>query len=158
MEIHTLNLLSPLKYTPAEKSDPFNYRETGSGGEEIYCFQLDEAQALSFEPDKNKFPGNLIFSGDAVGELSSAEQSSGGTILELPKGDYLFAQKREILDRDEIVAMAVEIQLEGLWQRRVLGNTFYLRYLFEDGCFVTQLFRPYNLSSTGSYNRRASTI
>ena len=138
MEIHTLKLLSPLYYVPVAESDPFNYKETGSDGEEIYCFEVDEKEALSFEPDKTKLLGDLIFSGKAAREDE--------TILELPKGDYLFAQEREILSREEIITMAVEIQQEGLWQRRTLGKILYLRYLFEDGRFVTQLFRPYKVS------------
>ena len=135
MEIHILRLFAPIYYLPAAGSDPFDYGKTGSGAEKLFCFALDETEALNFEPDKTKFPGSLIFSGDAAGEVE--------TTLELPGGNYLFAQERKILNRDEIISMAVEIQLEGLWQRRVPGKTLYLRYLFEDGRFVTQLFRPF---------------
>ena len=135
MEIHTLTLLVPLYYLPIEGRDPFDCGETDSGRETLFCFTIDEKEAFSFEPDKTKFLRDLVFSGDAAGEAE--------TTLVLPVGNYLFTQERKILNRDEIISMAVEIQLEGLWQRRALGKTLYLRYLFEDGCFVTQLFRPF---------------
>jgi hypothetical protein len=123
MEIQTLTLLFPLCYTATE-SDPFNYRE--EDGEKLYCFELNENEYNNFEPDKEALFGPLVFS------------------QALPEGNYLFAQKREILSRDEIIDMAVEIQAEGLWQRLKPGKTLYLRYLFEDSKAVTQLYRPYS--------------
>ena len=138
MEIFRLKLIKPLYFTGMEKPEPFDYREGEggvSGGEKLYCFDLDEVQANSFEPDKDKLAGKLVFGGNAAGEDK--------TLHELPQGDYLFAQKREILNKDEIFSLAVEIQQEGLWQRLELGKRLYLRYLFEDGSSVTQLFRPY---------------
>jgi hypothetical protein len=129
MEIQILTLLSPLYYAAAEsaqltKSDPFNYRE--GDREKLYCFELNENEYCSFGPDKETLLGRLI----------SAQL--------LPEGNYLFAQKREILSRDEIIDMAVEIQAEGLWQRLKPEKTLYLRYLFEDSSAVTQLYRPYS--------------
>jgi len=123
MEIQSLTLLSPLYYTATE-NDPFNYRE--GDGEKLYCFLLDENEYCSFEPNRETLLGRLVNS------------------QVLPEGNYLFAQKREILSRDEIIDMAVEIQAEGLWQRLKPGKTLYLRYLFEDSKAVTQLFRPYS--------------
>jgi hypothetical protein len=123
MEIQTRTLLAPLCFSPAE-GDPFNYRE--GDGEKLYCFQLNENEYNNFEPDKEALLGPLVFS------------------QELPGGSYLFAQKRELLSREEIIDMAVEIQAEGLWQRLTPGKTLYLRYLFEDSSAVTQLFRPYS--------------
>ena len=123
MEIQILTLLFPLYYTSTE-SDPFNYRE--EDGEKLYCFLLNENEYCSFEPNRETLLGRLVFS------------------QVLPEGNYLFAQKREILSRDEIIDMAVEIQSEGLWQRLKPGKTLYLRYLFEDSKAVTQLYRPYS--------------
>jgi len=123
MEIQTLTLLSPLYYTSTE-GDPFNYRE--GDGEKLYCFRLDENEYSCFEPNKETLLGRLVFN------------------QVLPEGNYLFAQKRAILSRDEIIDMAAEIQAEGLWQRLKPGKTLYLRYLFEDSKAVTQLFRPYS--------------
>jgi len=135
IEISRLNLLSPLHYVPENDSDPFCYRE--GDGEKLFCFELDEAQAQAFEPDKTKFPGNPVFSGKAAGGATDQPHT------EFPPGNYLFAQKRDIVSRKGIIDMAVEIQQEGLWQRLLIGKKLYLRYLFEDGRSVTQLFRPY---------------
>jgi hypothetical protein len=135
MEIQILNLLLPLYYTEAD-SDPFNYRE--GDGEKLYCFALNESDSSSFEPDKEALLDRLVFSASA---LTGAQ---GETVKALPEGSYLFAQKREILSREEIIDLAVEIQAEGLWQRLKPGKTLYLRYLFEDSKSVTQLYRPYS--------------
>jgi hypothetical protein len=40
--------------------------------------------------------------------------------------------------------MAIEQQKDGLWEQLRLGNHLYIRYLFEDGSPVTQVFRPYD--------------
>jgi hypothetical protein len=133
MEIQILTLLSPLCYSARERDpadynpaycNPFNYRE--GDGEKLYCFTLNEKDRSSFEPDKTALLGPVVFPANT-----------------LPEGKYLFAQKREILSREEIIDMAVEIQAEGLWRRLKPGETLYLRYLFEDSRPVTQLYRPY---------------
>jgi hypothetical protein len=46
------------------------------------------------------------------------------------------------LNREEWLDMALEQQKDGLWERYKPENRLYVRYLFEDGCPVTQLFRP----------------
>jgi len=133
IEISRLNLLSALYYAPEKGADPFAYRE--GDGEMLFCFELAQAQAREFEPEKMQFPGTLVFAGKAA-------DGAGGHLYEFPRGHYLFAQRRELLHREAIIDMAVEIQQEGLWQRLLFGEKLYLRYLFEDGCSVTQLFRP----------------
>ena len=138
-EIIRFNLLSPLCYVPEENPNPFGCRE--GSGEKLFCFELDEDQYSSFEPDMQKLLKSLVFGGDAV---TGEGKGDGKTVFQLPGGNYLFAQKREILKKEEIIALAVEIQLEGLWQRLLPGKMLYLRYLFEDGRPVTQLFRPYH--------------
>jgi len=137
MEIQILTLLSPLYFTDAE-SDPFNYRE--GDGEKFYCFTLNESESSSFEPDKKTLLDRLVFSANAV----TGAQRETVRAQSLPEGSYLFAQKRELLSREEIIDMAVEIQAEGLWRRLKPGKILYLRYLFEDSKSVTQLYRPYN--------------
>ena len=104
----------------------------------LYCFRLNENGSSSFEPDKKALIDHLVFSASAV------TGAQGEMLKVLPEGSYLFAQKREILSREEIIDMAVEIQAEGLWRRLKPGKTLYLRYLFEDSKTVTQLYRPYN--------------
>ena len=143
MEILRLNLLTPLYYFPEAEPDPFSYRE--GNGEKLYCFGIDETQRLNFEPDAKTLIKKLIFGGNAV--RPDCAGAAGEAPLELPVGYYLFAQEREILGRDEIIAATVDIQAEGLWQRLEPGNRLYLRYLFEDSRSVTQLFRPYTQNS-----------
>ena len=140
IKVSRLNLISPLYYTPEENSDPFAYRE--DDGEKLFCFELNRAQAQEFEPDKREFLREMIFAGKAA-------EGDGGQAL--PPGNYLFAQRRELVCRAGIVDMAVEIQQEGLWQRLSLGGTLYLRRLFEDGCSVTQVLRPYTEPKTESF-------
>jgi len=130
-EISRLNLFSPIFFVRENEPAPFSYRE--GDGEKLFYFELDETGAMEVEPDKARLLGNPVCGG-------KASEAAGE---ELSSGQYLFAQKREILSRDAIIDMAVEIQKEGLWQRLVPGKKLYLRYLFEDGRSVTQLFRPY---------------
>jgi hypothetical protein len=61
--------------------------------------------------------------------------------IELPAGNYFFAQVREILDEKGSSELAAEVQKEALWERRKLGTKIYLRYLYEHGSPVTQIFR-----------------
>jgi len=142
MEIHSLTLLAPLYYYPEEGTDPFSLKRQTEDGERLFCFEINEEERLSFEPDSDNFVGNMVFSG-AYAAVEGQEKIAIKALLELPRGNYLFAQKREIMSREEIVAMAVEIQLECLWHRHKPGKLLYLRYLFEDNRWVTQLFRPY---------------
>ena len=141
-EVLNLHLASPLYYVPEENPEPFGYRPPSAaspGPEMLFCFDLDETQYRDFEPDGKRLFGELIFGGVLAGNSQGEER-----LLELPRGDYLFAQKRELLSREDIVALAVEIQMEGLWQRLKPEKKLYLRYLFEDGKTVTQIFRPYS--------------
>jgi len=137
-------LLSPLFYFPEASPDPFSCRE--ENGEKLYSFEIDETQRLNIEPDAKTLLKKLISGGNAVRPGRAA--AAGESRLELPAGDYLFAQEREILGREQITAAAAEIQAEGLWQRLEPGNRLYLRYLFEDGRPVTQLFRPFTRHSS----------
>ena len=154
MEIFNLNLVSSLFYYPVDEPGPFSFggpdgesagiiagsgRGNGCASREdkLFCFELDEELYRSIEPDAKKLIKKLIFSGKAAGNLS------GEGLLELPSGNYLFAQKRETLRQEDLLAMAVEVQQEALWQRLEAGKKLYLRCLFEDGAMVTQIYRPY---------------
>ena len=134
INILNLNLASPLFFTPDPGPDPFN---CPGDSERLFCFELDETQCFSFTPVKEKLIKSLIFSGKA------ATEGEKGPFLELPQGNYTFAQEKRLLNRKEIIDMALEIQLECLWQRQKPLKQLFLRYLFEDGNWVTQLFRPY---------------
>ena len=141
-EIFRLNLISPLYYSPGGASDPFGYGESpegAAGTEKLFCFELEETQFRNIEPDRDKCMGSLAFYGVSVPPKGTEKGKPGS----LPQGNYLFAQKRELLNRETIINLAIELQQEALWQRLVPGKALYLRYLYEDGRPVTQLFRPY---------------
>ena len=153
-QIFRLHLVFPIYYIHENEPEPFIRRAEGNSGnaedarnkEKIFCFELDESQYLNIEPDREKLLGTLLSGGEA--RLSGGKAFSGEAGQkqgEIPQGNYLFAQKRELLNRDEIIALAVEIQQEGLWQRLTPGKALYLRYLYEDGSDVTQLYRPFTL-------------
>ena len=145
-EIFNLNLLNPLVYKAGGVSEPFSGTEDAKEGEEkLYCFELDREECTKFESDTAKIPGALLFGGMSYGTLNTAAES---TTVQLPAGTYLFAQKRKILSKDETAYLASEIQQEGLWRRLELGNMLYLRYLYEDGSPVTQLYRSLRGSET----------
>jgi len=145
-EIFNLNLASPLYFVRIDDPKPFSRIDIGKGNpnlELLFCFELEEDQYRNFEPTLDNFFDNLLFGGMSTGD-SKANSAEAGVEkpVELPAGEYLFSQKRELLSREEILTLAAEIQQEGLWQRHEPGKKFYLRYLFEDGKIVTQIFRP----------------
>ncbi|GHV63385.1 hypothetical protein AGMMS49587_13240 [Spirochaetia bacterium] len=128
-----LELCSPLRYRADSALVPFHY-EAGAG-DLLFCFDLDPDQSRSIEPEDACFLGSLVFAGRLT--------ESPGAQLELPAGNYLFAQERDALNRDEFIEMAIEVQKDGLWERLTPAARLYGRYLFEDGRAVTQVFRPY---------------
>jgi hypothetical protein len=136
LNIIRLDLCAPLYYSKNEELRPFEYLP--SLEEMLCCFEIAPDQCLNFEPDHDLYLGTLVFAGEPEPQSALSEQ------LALPEGKYLFAQQRELLSREAIIQMAIEIQKEGLWERLSLENTLYLRYLFEDGTGVTQIFRPYS--------------
>jgi hypothetical protein len=138
-----LQLLAPLFYIPAPELEPFGpeagprRRGEPGGMEFLFCFDIAESQGRSIEPEPPALLGPLT----AAGFADSPGRQEGS--MELPRGHYLFAQERELLGREAVIRAAVEMQKDGLWERLCLENRLYLRYLYEDGAAVTQLFRPY---------------
>ncbi|MCL2479066.1 MAG: hypothetical protein FWF22_06165 [Treponema sp.] len=136
-EISCLRLVSPILYFPDSAADPFNY--SLDQGEMIFCFEIPKMIAAEFEPEKRCLPGDLIFSGSAVNKNPGKAGQTAG----LPQGNYFFTQLREISDKEKIIWLMTEVQQEILWQRLIPESKCYLRYLFEDRCGVTQIFRPF---------------
>jgi len=101
------------------------------------CFEINPAQSRKIEPDLGQFLGNLLFTGQKCGGETDEEQ------VTLPEGRYLFTQRRSdaALNRDEWLDLAIEQQKDGLWERNKLTDLLYIRFLYEDGAFVTQIFR-----------------
>jgi hypothetical protein len=129
-----MDLRAPLFYTEAPGLAAFGCPPPDEAGAEfIFCFELDQEQSQSIEPQPENFLGRLVFSGRNV-------QNQQGD-LELPAGLYLFAQQRGVIGRTECISLAIEQQKDGLWEKIKLGNLLFLRLLYEDGSPVTQIFR-----------------
>jgi len=129
-----LNLREALLY---KKIDEFLCQGTEAHRETLLCYELNPTQSRSIEPLKEQLLGKLLFAGQTV-ENSEKEQ-----IITLPEGFYLLEQcrKEAVLNEDEWLDIAIEQQKDGLWERNKLGNLLYVRFLYEDGSFVTQVFR-----------------
>ena len=130
-----LDLRAPLLYTETQGLDAFDCRGEDAL-EFLFCFELDQEQSQSIEPQPDNFLGRLVFSSKNVQNHDKGD-------LELPAGLYLFAQQRGVIGREECIALAIEQQKDGLWEKTKLGTRLFLRYLYEDGGPVTQIFRPY---------------
>jgi hypothetical protein len=149
-----LELRAPLVYREDPALQPFEAAASpetepaADPGETIFLFELDAAQGLSIEPDPARLLGPLVFSGRPAAEGAEAkpggaEPGGPGPRRELPAGRYLFAQERRLLNREECIEMAMEVQKDGLWERLRPEPRLYLRFLTEDGRTVSQVFRPY---------------
>jgi hypothetical protein len=137
LNIVKLNLYTSLFYSRDTGLNPFKH--TDLLGEGVFYFEINPAQSLSIEPKKEHYLGNLLCGGILDPQAPPSKEAE---IFELPAGEYMFAQVRNILSREEFIWMAMEVQKEALWQRLSLEDRLYLRYLFEDGKEVTQVFRP----------------
>jgi hypothetical protein len=136
-----LELCSPLVFS--EVKDVFSL-EFGENDEVLLCYDLDPAQSGSIEPYTALFLGPLAFAGRKIGALTG---ETGAREVSLPAGQYLFTQRREPFPGSDCLKpagwldLAVEQQKDALWERYKPGNRLYARFLFEDGCYVTQVFR-----------------
>ncbi|MDR0442704.1 MAG: hypothetical protein LBH44_04770 [Treponema sp.] len=129
-----LDLRAPLEYT---KTEDFTLNIT-ENDEFLLCFELDPVQSRSIEPERGLLLGDQIFAGRKSGDSGSLQAQK----VTLPAGEYLFIQCRKALEQEKWLDMAMEQQKDGLWERHKLKNLLYVRYLYEDGAPVTQLFRP----------------
>jgi hypothetical protein len=147
-----LSLKAPIVYSPC-RLEPQNAgfsTEITEKDEFLLCFELDPVQGQSIEPERERLLGPLLFSG--LKSLSGPETGASSTLEErdrvsLPEGEYLFVQRRETrsfaaIETEHWLDLAVELQKDGLWERHKLENLLYARFLFEDGMWVSQLFRP----------------
>ena len=122
LEIHLLHLSSTLEPGPE-----------GPEGEVYFFHKLNKEHCHRIDPE-----GTALFmeQGDLYADPFRCAS--------IPPGDYLFCQKRKSLARKELLDLATELQIEGLWQRLKLGGEIYIRLLHEDGAVVSQLLRPYS--------------
>ncbi|MDR1318480.1 MAG: hypothetical protein LBJ90_02560 [Treponema sp.] len=137
-----LDLRASLVFAKAPDIEPFPAAAEEDGSERLFCFGLDPEQARSIEPDREQLLGSLLFAGLAEGGKTEEGAAGNVPVIRLPAGIYLFAQRRDAPDRNICLDMVIEQQKDGLWERHELEPTLYVRYFFEDGKPVTQIFRP----------------
>jgi hypothetical protein len=139
-----LELRSPLNFV--EFSD-FSSIKLTEKEEILLCFDLNPAQNRTIEPDPALFLGPMVFSGRKPAE------GEAPTVF-LPAGTFLFVQERKVqdeaaqpltlseyLEAANWLDLAIEQHKDALWERFKPGNRLYVRFLFEDGGRVTQIFR-----------------
>jgi hypothetical protein len=145
ISIINLNLCNPLFYLSV-KDLPL---KLGKNDEFLLYYELNPIQSLNIEPDREHLPGILIFSGVKTEDNNSLQKDklTPQTMI-LPAGKYLFSQFRIDFNDEkpsnfytDWVDLAIEQQKDGLWEQYKLENKLYVRYLFEDSKFVTQIFR-----------------
>jgi len=152
-----LKLYAPLVYTEVTGIDPLDFRLSQNEAvkqlvskELLFCFEIDPEQSGRIDPHIESFPGKLVFTGESslkqgnpAGGLPAGSNPTGSLPTgSIPAGLYFFSQVRRLLNLEECVYRAIELQKDGLWERLRLDNRLYIRYLFEDGRPVTQFFRP----------------
>jgi hypothetical protein len=131
-----LDLCAPLFFSKIEDMPS----EIGEDDDFLLVYELNPEQSRSIEPVRELFLGPRIFAGRKIDILPA---DTAQTFV-LPAGKYLFTQCRgkcNILEPDEWLDMAIEQQKDGLWERHKPESKLYVRFLFEDGEFVSQLFR-----------------
>ena len=139
-----LDLRAPLVYAKIDEIPPELGRNAlpEGNGEFLLCFDLDLLQSRSIEPDPRLLPGALVFVGRKGGSEADNLIDPALTVS-LPAGNYLFVQQRgAVMGREEWLDMAIEQQKDGLWEMFRPEARIFVRYLYEDGQPVTQLFRP----------------
>jgi len=131
-------LCTPLIYQKIEKNDDFCIN-LSKNDDLIQCYSINPDQSGNIEPDRDQFLDSHIF----TGLRAALEGEKPAQEITLPQGQYLLVQQRsdQSLSRAEWLDMAIEQQKDGLWERNKLGSLLYVRYLYEDGKFVTQVFR-----------------
>jgi hypothetical protein len=140
-----LNLCEPLLYNRFTCQDIsfLKYEEhIKENGEMLLCYELNPVQSLSIEPDRDRLLGSFVFIGQKTPIVSNESTDNKDFVL-LPQGQYLFTQRRAdaVLRHDEWLDLAIEQQKDGLWERNKPKNILYVRFLYEDGAFLTQIFR-----------------
>jgi len=135
-----LDLRQPLFYTKTSFLGTHLPLQIPENGEVLLCYELNPAQSRNIEPNRELLLGNLVFAGQKNHET---QQTTTEEEVFLPQGHYLLVQYRadKALEQEKWLDMAIEQQKDGLWEQHKPGNLLYVRFLYEDGAFVTQVFR-----------------
>jgi len=134
-----LYLQKALFYLKIDIKKTHSIQKIQKNEEFILCYDLNPGQASSIEPVQELFLGDLVFLG-----TNNEEEQKESEQVNLPQGQYIFVQQRseKALTQVEWLNLAIELQKDGLWERKKLENKLYIRFFIEDGKTVTQVFRP----------------
>jgi len=158
-----LHLRAPLVFSEIPFEDGGILSET-SKDEYLFCYKLNLRQSKSIEPKKELFLDAFEFSGckfvqanklradeNGIEPETTAGKTAEKTVY-LPQGVYLFMQQRsdKPLTRSEWLDLAIEQQKDGLWEREKPEAVLYVRFLYEDEAFVTQVLRRVECESGDS--------
>jgi len=140
-----LDLRAPLFYLkfPASEEKELIY-SFPEDDEMLLCYELNPKESRSIEPDMTRFLGSLIYAGRKLKKDAVNKEPAFSQEVCLPQGVYLFVQQRSdrALNKNEWLEMAIEQHKDCLWERCNPGDLLYVRFLYEDHSYVTQLFRP----------------
>ena len=146
-----LELFAPITYTKDITPRREDAKIAKENEEVLYCFEINPLESDKIEPKRVEFLGSLKYVGkkNKFNKLCASaplreEIPEKLSEVSLPAGNYLFSQQRaeRALNREEWLDMAIEQQKDGLWERNKLEAKLYVRFLHEDGAYVTQIFRP----------------
>jgi len=137
-QLMNLDLRAPLFYAKTADPPPVSTANMAEQEEILLCYDLDPAQSRNIEPKADQLLGPLVFSG----RKSADSDNQQAQTVSLPAGKYLFVQCRELLDAEKWLELAIEQQKDGLWERNKPAPRLFVRFLHEDGKWVTQVFRP----------------
>jgi hypothetical protein len=129
-----LELYRPLTYVKDNSLDPFAIESVNEvAGELLFVFGLD-AERVKKGGGGNDYFTRLL---EAGYELYDGEIHDE---IAMPRGNYYFTQERALLKKDAIINMAGAIEEFAVNDGHKLETKLYLRYVYEDGSAVTQLF------------------
>jgi len=140
-----LHLRAPLNYSKIPLEEKAAAPESPKD-ELLFCYKLNLRQSKSIEPDKELLLDSLEFAGRPAENTAAPPQpqeTAPPQMVSLPQGVYLFTQQRseKPLNQSEWLDLAIEQQKDGLWERDNPKAVLYVRFLYEDKAFVTQVFR-----------------
>jgi hypothetical protein len=143
-----LDLRKPLVYKKISFEDMESLVILPKNEEIILCFKLNPLQSSNIEINRELFLESLVFTGQKIDNMYHETKPDHQKEVVLPQGIYLFVQERSLENINKVphqiewLDMAIEQQKDGLWERNKLDNLLFVRFLHEDGAFVTQVFRP----------------
>jgi hypothetical protein len=130
-----LELYRPLTYVKDNSLEPFAIESVKEvDGELLFVFGLDAERVK--DGGGNEYFTRLLEAGFELYDGDIHDE------ITMPRGKYYFTQERALLKKDAVAAMAGAVEEFAGSDGRKLENKFYLRYVYEDGSAVTQLFWP----------------